>query len=276
MTAVRSASSRWLEVDERPPHEQGAGVLRFVPNGAVERIDGGRPTSRGRPPAGRQCRRPVPSATCSRTQAPRVGGLGAAFRSEWGEGASRRRQAHEQGLAACGVLGKRLPFPKRDSQGSGPLSGCGQSPPFPPRDGCVDSVASWSAKGYASVPPARLPAVPDGQSAPTPRSPPRHAQNQARHSEALLPRRGKQRRPRTLAAPPCPCGARQRRPTHAFAGGRLRLVSLPPSAPTVAPSETKRSAPPPSAWGGRASPWGQRHWKPALPAGSGCFQPLHF
>ena len=56
--------------------------------------------------------------------------------------------------------------PKRDSQGSGPLSGCGQSPPFPPRDGFVDSAASWSAGRHASVPPARLPAVPDGQNAP--------------------------------------------------------------------------------------------------------------
>ena len=79
-----------------------------------------------------------------------------------------------------GMRGNGCRPPKRDSQGSGPLSGCGQSPPFSPRDGCVDSVASWSAKGYASVPPARLPTIPDGQSAPTPRSPPRHAQNQAR------------------------------------------------------------------------------------------------
>ena len=64
------------------------------------RVDGGRPTSRGR-----QGRLPVPLALCSRTQAPRAGGLDASFRSEWGGGADRRRQAHEQGLAACGVLG---------------------------------------------------------------------------------------------------------------------------------------------------------------------------
>ena len=31
--------------------QQGAGVLRFVPVGAVKRVDGGRPTSRGLPPA---------------------------------------------------------------------------------------------------------------------------------------------------------------------------------------------------------------------------------
>ena len=54
---------------------------------------------------------------------------------------SRRRQVHEQGLAACGVWGDgetgrrgRWPgSPKRDSQGTGPLGGCGQSPPVSPR-----------------------------------------------------------------------------------------------------------------------------------------------
>ena len=53
---------------------------------------------------------------------------------------------------------------------------------------------------------ARLPAVPDGQSASTPCSPTRHAQNRRANSEALLPRRGKQRRLRTPAAYPCPAG----------------------------------------------------------------------
>ena len=42
---------RWLHADAYPPHEQGAGVLRFVPVGAVKRVHGGRPTSRGLPPA---------------------------------------------------------------------------------------------------------------------------------------------------------------------------------------------------------------------------------
>ena len=32
----------------------------------------------------------------------------------------------------------RAGSPKRDTQGTGPLGGCGKSPPFPPRDGCVD------------------------------------------------------------------------------------------------------------------------------------------
>ena len=42
---------RWLHGDADPPHEQGAGLLRCVPFGAMVRVDGGRPTSRGLPPA---------------------------------------------------------------------------------------------------------------------------------------------------------------------------------------------------------------------------------
>ena len=85
------------------PHEQGAWALRFVPNGAVCVCDGGRPTSRGLSPAGRQCRQPEPSAPCRRAHAPRAGGMGASFRSEWGGLCMRRRQAHEQGPVACGA-----------------------------------------------------------------------------------------------------------------------------------------------------------------------------
>ncbi len=40
-----------LRVDAPKPHEQGAWALRFVPNGANVRVDGGRPTRRGLPPA---------------------------------------------------------------------------------------------------------------------------------------------------------------------------------------------------------------------------------
>ena len=72
------------------PHEQGAWVLRFVPHGAETGEDGGKPTSRGLPPA--------------------------AF---WGTGDGERRGRSQ----------------KRDSQGIGPLGGCGQSPPFSLRDG---------------------------------------------------------------------------------------------------------------------------------------------
>ena len=42
---------RWLHGDADPPYEQGADALRFIPLGAVVRTDGGRPTSRGLPPA---------------------------------------------------------------------------------------------------------------------------------------------------------------------------------------------------------------------------------
>ena len=41
----------WLHADAHPPHEQGAGALRFVSVGAAVRADGGRPRSRGLSPA---------------------------------------------------------------------------------------------------------------------------------------------------------------------------------------------------------------------------------
>ena len=199
-------------------------MLRFVSVPAVERTHGGRPKSRGRPPAafwgtgrwggkrrrfqkrgfprvwtlewvragsaggqclrlgvdapkpheqgGRQCRRPVPLARWSRKTAPRAGGGLASFRFCSGGRAHTRRQAHEQGPAACGVFGGRGLresggcSPKRDSQGSGPLSGCGQSPPFPLRDDFVDTAVPWSAGRHASVPRARRPTSVQRQTAP--------------------------------------------------------------------------------------------------------------
>ena len=72
--------------------------------------------------------------------------------------------------------------------------------------------------------------------------------------------------PHTSSAP-CPCGARQRRPTHAFAGDRPLRVGLPPSTPAAAPTETKRSAHAPCSWGMGASARSRRRWTPALPAG---------
>ena len=47
--------------DARPPHEQGAGALRFGSDGAAVRADGGRPTSRGLPPAARWATLPCPA-----------------------------------------------------------------------------------------------------------------------------------------------------------------------------------------------------------------------
>ena len=102
------------------------GVLRFGPVGAMMRIDDGKPTSRGLPPACRQCRRPVPSARSRRRPAPSSGGGSAAFRSEWNGRACRRRQAHEQGPAACGpavpaasAVGDVFTHPSPTSRGLG-------------------------------------------------------------------------------------------------------------------------------------------------------------
>ena len=67
-------------------------------------------------------------------------GLGCFVSFLSGGRARTRRTADEQGPSACGVLGDgrrgdERRSPKRDSQGSGPLSGRGQSPPFSRRDG---------------------------------------------------------------------------------------------------------------------------------------------
>ena len=117
---------------------------------------------------------------------------------------------------------------------------------FRPRDG----VYLHPLRGNAQRPVPPFPGAPvnfsDGQNAPKPCFLPQHAKIRRANSEAPLPRRGKQRRPRTLAAPPCPCGARQRRQTLVFAGGRPLLVGLPPSTPL--PLHPKRNAarPPPA------------------------------
>ena len=138
-----------------PPHEQGADLLRFVSVPAVERIHGGRPTSRGRPPA-------------------------AVFGT--GDGGNRRRSL------------------KRDPQGSGPLSGCGQSPPGSLRDGCVNLVVPWSAGRHASVPRARRPTTVQGQTAPQTTFSRDKPMIRRATQQRLCPQ-GKQRRIRTPAAP---------------------------------------------------------------------------
>ena len=113
-----------------------------------------------------------------------------------------------------------------------PLSGCGQSPPFSPRDDCVDSVASWSAKGYASVFPARLPTVPDGQTAP----------------QTALPRDNPKSGAPTLKRF-CPAGANSVAPAHRQRPLPLRGKAAPfnpPSTPSTAPTEPNRSTPAPA------------------------------
>ena len=96
---------------------------------------------------GRQCRRPAPLALCSRAQAPRAGGLGAAFRVGWGGGGSRRRQAHEQGPAACGALvDAALPF------GQGALPVCGVDAVCPAGKGAAEwRAGSWRVAGESGV-----------------------------------------------------------------------------------------------------------------------------
>ena len=158
----------------------------------------------------------------------------------------------------------RAGSPKRDTQGTGPLGGCGQSPPFPPRDGCVDSAASWSAGRHASVPRARRKSPRDRQNVPKPCFLPRHTMIRRATQQRLCPRRGKQRRIRTPAAPLAPPG--QGSVAQRAAGGRLLLVSLPPSAPAPAANGTHRSLSAPGAWGRQASPPRQRHCPPAPPA----------
>ena len=69
----------------------------------------------------RQCRLPVPSAPWRRASAPRAGGGRAALRFGWGGSGSRRRQAHEQGPAAC--KGVRLATPPCPRQGQGGAAG---------------------------------------------------------------------------------------------------------------------------------------------------------
>ena len=78
-------------------------------------------------------------------------------------------------------------------------------------------------------------------------------QNQARQLCSAFAPQGQTASPPHTGSAPCPRGTRQRRPTHAFADGRPLLVGLPPSTSATAPTETKRSAPAPCSWGGRAS-----------------------
>ena len=52
------------------------------------------------------------------------------------------------------------------------------------------------------------------------------------------------------------------------AGGKPLRVGLPPYARTAAPGGTNRSLSAPCSWGRQASTSSQRHWRPALPAGS--------
>ena len=177
--------------------------------------------------------------------------MDASLRFWWDGGGYRRRQVHEQGLAACGVLedggrgdgGDDGAFPKRDTQGTGPLGGCGQSPPFSPRDGCENEAAAGRAgsfrrarsahrprppvlrarlpalegcarirKAVFPVLPARLPALPERQTAPQRTFPRKPAKTRRATQQRLCPT-GANSVALAPRSAPCPVGARQRRPT---------------------------------------------------------------
>ena len=91
-----------------------------MPGGGVHLAPQGQAAPPKPPGPRRQCRLPVPSAPWRRAPAPRAGGGRAALRFGWGGSGSRRRQAHEQGPAACkGMRWATLPCPAgaRDAAG---------------------------------------------------------------------------------------------------------------------------------------------------------------
>ena len=213
--------------------------------------------------------------------------MGASLRFLRGERGRRRRQAHEQGLAACGVLGDGgngeddSRSPKRDTQGTGPLGGCGQSPPFSPRDGCENEAAAGRAGSFrrarsarrprppvlrARLPalegcarirkavfprlPARLPALPERQTAPQRTFPRKPAKTRRATQQRLCPTGANS----VASAPrsaPCPVGARQRRPTRRSSSPSSFLhlrrkcktsASIPPTSPSPK-NRRRRQAP---------------------------------
>ena len=108
--------------DARPPHEQGAGALRFGSDGAAAGADGGRPTSRGLPPAkvcvGRRCLAPrgqggaagVRRRRCLPLRGKSASELARLFWFAAGENRKSGRFAHHEWLAgapgdeSCGAL----------------------------------------------------------------------------------------------------------------------------------------------------------------------------
>ena len=128
----------------------------------------------------------------------------------------------------------------------------------------IHETTGISSPCRKSVPP--FPGAPgkplEGRNVPKPCSLPRRAMIRRATLKRFCPAGQTASTPRTGSAP-CPTGARQRRPTHAFAGGRPLLVGLPPSAPTTALSEPKRSAPITCSWQAGASfPWRRRSARP--------------
>ena len=56
--------------------------------------------------------------------------------------------------------------PKRDTQGTGPLGGCGQSPPVSPRDGCENEAVAGRAGSFRRARSAPVPRAPGASASP--------------------------------------------------------------------------------------------------------------
>ena len=133
--------------------------------------------------------------------------MGAAVRSGWGGGASRRRTAHEQGRPPAAFWGKLLPFPKKGFSRVWTLERVRAEPAVPPA-GWLRGFGGLMERRRVCFRSSGAPARPFLMGKPflhptLPRDTPKIRRA---NSEALLPRRGKQRRSRTPAAYPCPPG----------------------------------------------------------------------
>ena len=248
----------------------------------------------------RQCRLPVPSAPWRRASAPRAGGGRAALRFGWGGSGSRRRQAHEQGPAACkGMRWATLPCPagardaasvrdrrcsplwdksaselarlileasreRAEGRGALPIRYGRQA-----RRGTGKGQRRTSGAGIRARPATAFPRryKPAFRSFRTPCFPCHpagrtagSARTRSRDQSLENPFLGTGLR---FPAAPSPKTA---------AGGRLLRLSLPPSIPFTAPTGTQRSTPTPYSWGGCAPNPSQRRCQPARPAGTGDLQ----
>ena len=134
-----------------------------------------------------------------------------------------------------------------------------------------------TAKAPYLRPPARPPPVLQGQTAPQitfPREPTKI--RRATLGSAFAPT-GQTASSTHVRSAPCPQGkaASPKRP----AGGRLLLVSLPPSIPSPVPNEVKRRTPAPCSWGGRSplirGSSGRRHRRPAVALAAGTAGDAH-
>ena len=185
-----------LEVDADPPHEQGAGLLRFVPVGAAVGADGGRPTSRGRPPTaflgGRGARG---NGRCSSKGGPAVPAAGA-FGSR-----STQTRPMSGGRVCCVSFRLRRRW---EQTAAGPRAGACRLRRFF-GDGEAGKWSLFLKRGCLARARAR-PA--NGRPGRADRSPPRPLSatdpNRVRSPEALLPRAHLQ--------PPCPRAGRRRFP----------------------------------------------------------------